>query len=490
MNDSLTQRHQASYSRDVRFDGRFFTGVITTGCYCRPGCSGMPKPENVLFFACAAAAETAGFRPCKRCRPETSTGTPAWVDGNETVSRALRLIGEGLLDDGDGINGLAARMGLSSRQLGRLFNEHLGASPVEIAVARRTHFARRLIGETALPMTQIAFAAGFQSVRQFNHAVRQTYRDSPTELRRQRRKRIGEHDPIVIRLPFRPPYDWDALIAFIAARTIRGVEVVDHDAYRRTIDIDGAAGVIEVARVPGERYLNLRIDVPSHHGMIGIVERVQRLFDLRADPLQVDERLRSSDVLAPLVASMPGLRVPGAWDPFELAVRAVLGQQVTVRGASTLTARLVERFGTPVSIGVDGLTHLFPKPETLADSDLTVIGLPRARAAALNSLAKAIVDGTLVLEPSRALDETIARLCAVPGIGEWTAQYIAMRALGERDAFPASDLGLRRALGRGGGLASVKEVASTAEGWRPWRAYGAMYLWAALSQDATKEKTA
>ena len=475
----MTELHEASRTGDLRYDGRFFAAVITTGCYCRPGCGGMPKPENVLFFACAAAAQAAGFRPCRRCRPETSAGTPAWLDSAEAVSRALRLIGEGALDDGDGMESLAGRVGLSARQLRRLFTEHLGASPVEIAVARRAHFARRLIDETSWRMAEIAFAAGFQSVRQFNHAMRETFQETPTELRRRRRRRLRDADGIVLRLPFRPPYDWDGLIAFLGPRATPGVEMVEPNAYRRTVEIDGGAAIVEVTPVPGERYLSLHIESESHHGLIGVVERVRRLFDLGADPLEVSDKLRRSRLLAPLVASRPGLRVAGAWDPFELATRAVLGQQVTVQGATTLAGRLVSRFGTPVETGVPGLTHLFPAPEVLADADLTSIGLPRARADTLRALSRAVAGGSLQLDSPQGLDDAISRLCAVPGIGEWTAQYVAMRAFGEPDAFPASDLGLRRALTANGALPSEAEVQREAEEWRPWRAYAAMYLWTA-----------
>jgi AraC family transcriptional regulator of adaptative response / DNA-3-methyladenine glycosylase II len=326
-------------------------------------------------------------------------------------------------------------------------------------------------------MADIAFAAGFQSVRAFNHALRETFRETPTELRRRRRRRLPDADGIVLRLPFRPPYDWDSLIAFLRPRATPGVEVVEIDAYRRTAMIDGKPAVIEVSPVAGERYLQLHIESGSHHGLIRVVERVRRLFDLGADPLAVSETLRRSRLLAPLVAARPGLRVPGAWDPFELAVRAVLGQQVTVAGASTLAGRLVERFGTPIDTGVDGLTQLFPSPGALAGADLASIGLPGARAETLRALSRAVADGSLVLASPQGLDDAVARLRAVPGIGDWTAHYITMRAFGEPDAFPASDLGLRRALATNGALPTEAQIVREAEAWRPWRAYAAMYLW-------------
>ena len=475
--------YAAVRSRDRRFDGRFFAGVVTTGVYCRPVCPVRPaKPENVRWFACAAAAEAAGFRPCRRCRPEASPGTPAWSGTSAVVARALRLIAAGALDEG-GVDGLADRLGLGARQLRRLFATHLGASPAEVARARRAHFARTLLDETDLPMAEVAFSAGFGSIRDFNHALRATFGRTPTALRRARGRRgpVANHGGVTVRLAFRPPLDWSGLLGFLAPRATPGVEAVADGVYRRTIAIGDGAGTIEVRAAAGEPHLLMRVRLARPERLLQVVARARRLFDLDADPVPIADHLAASPELTPLVARRPGLRVPGAWDAFELAVRAVLGQQVTVRGATTLAGRLVRAFGTPLDRAEDGLTHLFPRPEALADADLAALGLPRARAATIRALAGAVASGEVVLDASRGLEDAVARLAAVPGIGAWTAHYIAMRALGEPDAFPAADLGLRRALGNGAGRLAPARVAERAEAWRPWRAYAVMHLWAGLA---------
>jgi AraC family transcriptional regulator of adaptative response / DNA-3-methyladenine glycosylase II len=471
--------YRAMLSRDRRFDGRIFGGVVTTGVYCRPICPvHPPKPENVRWFVCAAAAEAAGFRPCRRCRPETAPGTPAWLGTSAVVSRALRLIDAEPLEDCR-VDALAGRLGLGARQLRRLFAQHLGASPAQIMRARRVHFARRLIDETNLPITQVGLAAGFSSVRQFNHAVRATFGQPPSALRRARSAATSHsaadaNGALALRLPFRPPLDWDALTSFLALRATPGVECVDADVYRRTVEVNGIPGVIEI-RPGGEAHLTLRVQLASYDGLFDVTERARRLCDLGADPLRIAAHLRRSRSLRPFVDARPGLRVPGAWDAFELAVRAVLGQQVSVRGATTLAGRLVGRFGRPVRLNGDGrLTHVFPRPEVLADADLSSIGLPQARATTIRRLAAAVAGGALRLDASLGLEDAVARMCAIPGIGAWTAQYIAMRAPGEPDAFPASDLGLCRAVG-----VTPAALAQLAEAWRPWRAYAAMHLWTA-----------
>ena len=475
--------YAAVRSRDRRFDGRFFAGVVTTGVYCRPVCPVRPaKPENVRWFACAAAAEAAGFRPCRRCRPEASPGTPAWSGTSAVVARALRLIAAGALDEG-GVDGLADRLGLGARQLRRLFATHLGASPAEVARARRAHFARTLLDETDLPMAEVAFSAGFGSIRDFNHALRATFGRTPTALRRARGRRgpVATHGGVTVRLAFRPPLDWSGLLGFLAPRATPGVEAVTDGVYRRTIAIGDGAGTIEVRAAAGEPHLLMRVRLARPERLLQVVARARRLFDLDADPVPIADHLAASPELTPLVARRPGLRVPGAWDAFELAVRAVLGQQVTVRGATTLAGRLVRAFGTPLDRAEDGLTHLFPRPEALAHAELASIGVPRARAATIRALAGAVASGEVVLDASRGLEDAVARLAAVPGIGAWTAHYVAMRALGEPDAFPAADLGLRRALGNGAGRLAPARVAERAEAWRPWRAYAVMHLWAGLA---------
>ncbi len=489
--------YKAILSRDRRFDGRFFTGVITTGIYCRPICPvHPPKFENMRFFACAAAAEAAGFRPCRRCHPETAPGTPAWFGSSAVVSRALRLISDGALDESN-IEALAYRLGISERQLRRLFAEHLGASPGAIARARRVHFAVKLIEETMLPITEIAFSAGFSSIRQFNHSVRTTFGQSPTERRRRyglKSKKGGSlqmqnGSGLVVRLPYRPPLDWAATLRFLKARAIQGIELVQGESYQRTIEIGDLAGTIELNRGQVEGSLTMRVQLPSYDLLLLVIERARRLFDLGADPLQITEHLRRNPILRRHVEDAPGLRVPGSWDGFELAVRAVLGQQISMKGAATLAGRLTKAFGRPLEgYSLAGLTHLFPRPEVLAEAELSQFGIPKARAKTICTLARRIHRGELVLDASQGLPDVIASLCAIPGIGPWTANYIAMRALGETDAFPADDLWLRRALSNGNGLLSAAQLVDAAEAWRPWRAYAAMHLWTSRSSDDNSNK--
>jgi AraC family transcriptional regulator of adaptative response / DNA-3-methyladenine glycosylase II len=470
-----TRCYEALLSRDPRFDGRFFTGVITTGIYCRPICpSRIPRLKNLRFFHCAAAAEAAGFRPCRRCHPEAAPGTPAWSGTSAVVSRALRLIADHGLDDSS-VGKLAGRLGLGDRHLRRLFATHLGASPIQVATARRVHFARTLVDDTTLPITQIAFASGFQSLRQFNHAMRATFGRSPRELRRSS-KSGRKSDELFIRLPYRPPLDWPQLLGFLAVRATPGVEVVEDGHYRRTIDVDGRAGCIDVRHDEHTHTLLMRLDGANLDGLLATVERARRLFDLSADPETIIAQLATDPLLRSVVRR--GIRVPGAWDPFELAVRAILGQQISVKGATTLAGRLVARFGRRIEgLSRVGLTHLAPRPADLAEAGLESVGLPKARANTIRALAREVANGTLRLDASQGLGEVVTRLCEIPGLGDWTAQYIAMRAFGEPDAFPASDLGLRKAAGNGHGPISSGELERMARKWRPWRAYAAMALW-------------
>src|SRR5215467_5829962 len=435
---------RARRSRDSRFDGRFFIGVRTTGIYCRPICPApSPKESNVRYFPSAAGAAEAGFRPCLRCRPEASPGTPAWLGSSTTVSRALRLMEEDQAGNGS-LEHLADRLGIGSRQLRRLFLQHLGATPVAVLQTRRLHFAKTLIDQTDLPFTEAALAAGFGSVRRFNSSFQKLYHRTPSELRALARRRgPAESGQYRFRLRFRPPFDWPALLAFLVPRAIPGVEAVDSESYRRTISLQGHHGIIEVRC--GDA-LELQIVFPSARALMTIVERVRRLFDLRADPPEISAHLAGDPLLSSRVASRPGLRVPGAWDAFELAVRVILGQQVSVKGASTLAGRLVQAFGEPLDAGC-GLTHLFPEPAVLAEADCASIGLPAARGETIRRLAGAVARGEIVFGSSGDPARFLERLQSLPGIGEWTAQYIAMRALGEPDAFPAGDLGLLRASG-------------------------------------------
>lgn len=471
---------QALHSRDARFDGRFFVGASTTRIYCRPVCPvPFAKPHNIEWFASAAAAEADGFHPCRRCRPQAAPRTPAWLGTSAVVSRALRLIWEGALDEGS-VDALAGRVGIGSRQLRRLFVQHLGASPVRIAIIRRVHFARNLIEKTDLPITDIALSSGFSSIRQFNHAVLAASGHSPTELRRLRGRSRGvpSHGGLLIRLPYREPFDWTSILAFLRRRAAPGVEAVEDDCYRRSIEIEGVPGAIEVKRDAAAPQLLVRIELSRYEALLHLVERVRRIFDLGADPLPIANHLRRDPRLKPLLDARPGLRVPGAWDGFELSVCALLGARLTV--ADSVCDRgigeLVRIFGRPVKTSMPGITHLFPRPMDLVDADLSLAGIHGAPAAAVRALAGAVSRGEWAFEQPRIqgsnLEDTTAALCAVAGIDRCAAEYIALRVFAEPDAFPASDPGLRHVLADGGPPAEVLRVA---ESWRPWRAYAAMH---------------
>lgn len=475
---------RARRTRDPRFDGRFFIGVLTTRIYCRPICPARPpKEENVRYFPTAAAAAEAGLRPCLRCRPECSPGTPAWLGTSATVSRALRLITESALEDG-GMDALAERLGIGSRHMRRLFLKHLGASPIAVAQTRRLHFAKKLIDETRLPMRDVAMASGYGSIRRFNATFLTTYGRTPTHLRKASRKTEALPDSEYrFRLRFRPPFCWNAMLEFLAPRAIPGIEVVEAGSYRRVFFLNNHVGSIKAELDNASEAILLSIHYPQPQSLFLIVERARSLFDLSADPHEIAAHLRHDPLLARRVAARPGLRVPGSWDDFELAIRAILGQQVTVQGATTLAGRLVRAFGAPIeSDGIENsnangraLTHLFPSPEILANADLRRIGLPGARARSIQGLAQAVRDGTITFSGVANVSDFLKQFRKLPGIGEWTAEYVAMRALNEPDAFPASDLGLLRA----SSLDDPRELQARAEAWRPWRAYAAMYLWQA-----------
>jgi AraC family transcriptional regulator of adaptative response / DNA-3-methyladenine glycosylase II len=471
--------YRALTARDPRFDGRFFTAVRTTGIYCRPICPARtPKAENCIFYPTAAAAQEAGFRPCLRCRPESSPDLGAWRGTSSTVSRALTLIEAGALDEAD-VAAVADRLGVGERQLRRLFHRHLGASPVAVAQTRRVLLAKQLLHETRLPMTDVALASGFGSVRRFNETFQQLYGRPPGELRRGRLG-VGETDAIILSLPYRPPYDWSALIGFLAARAIPGVEAVEDGVYRRTIALDGAAGTITISHQPERNALRATIRFARLTALPTIIARIRRVFDLGADPQVIGFHLAGDPALAPLVAARAGLRVPGAWDGFEIAVRAILGQQITVGAATRLAGKLVDAYGERLDAPEGRLTHLFPEPRRLAGADVASLGMPRSRGAAIAGLAAAAVEEPRLFHPRGDLDAAVARLRSLPGIGEWTAQYIAMRGLREPDAFPAADIGLLRALAdENGRRPSPEELLARAENWRPWRAYAALHLWAA-----------
>jgi AraC family transcriptional regulator, regulatory protein of adaptative response / DNA-3-methyladenine glycosylase II len=408
------------------------------------------------------------------------------------VSRALALIETGGLDEAD-VEGLANRLGVGARQLRRLFRQHVGASPVAVAQTRRVLLAKQLIHETSLPMAEVAMASGFNSVRRFNETFLQLFGRSPATLRRVRDKTRREAGALSVHLAYRPPYDWDAILSFLAARAIPGVEAVSGNIYRRTIEIDDDRGVISVAPADRNR-LSVSVRFPNMATLPSIIARVRRVFDLAADPDMIGAHLSLDPVLAPLISARPGLRVPGAWDGFELAVRAIFGQQITVPAATKLLGKLALAHGAPLPAAikdVEGLTHLFPSPSRLAGADLAALGMPKARAVAVSSLAAAIFADPTMFSRGASLDEATAKLRLLPGIGEWTAQYIAMRELREPDAFPAADIGLMRAMATADGRRpSPAELLSRAERWRPWRAYAALHLWAAgIQYPASSVKT-
>src|SRR2546428_1490388 len=518
---------RARRSRDARFDGRFFIAVTTTGVYCRPICPARaPKDEHVRYFPTAAAAEAAGFRPCLRCRPEASPGTPAWLGTSGIVSRALRMIGDGALR-GEGaasvlrgagapglnkdVEQLAGRLGVTARHLRRLFLQHLGATPLDVALTRRVHFAKKLLDETSLAFHQVAIASGFGSLRRFNGQIRRTYSRTPTQLRRlARQKAAADPDCYRFRLAYRPPYDWDAILAFLSARATPGVESVipaprpttknaktakgandearqslrssrplrsswsssDGSRYRRTISVDGRHGSIEVSRLESRSALSLEVRFPDPRALLFIVERVKAMFDLGADPAIIAEHLRADPLLRGPLAKHPGIRTPGAWDGFELAVRAILGQQISVRAATTMAGRIATMFGSPAITG-DESEWLFPTPAQLAHAAIERAGGVSARAETIRSLARRVADATMTFNSSVDAREMVSALKDLPGIGDWTAEYIAMRALGEPDAFPSGDLVLRR---MAGGCAA-RELDRRSASWRPWRAYAVMLLW-------------
>jgi AraC family transcriptional regulator of adaptative response / DNA-3-methyladenine glycosylase II len=478
--------YRAIATRDARFDGRLFIGVKTTGIYCRPICPARtPKRENVTFWPSAAAAQEAGFRPCLRCRPEISPDAAAWRGTSNTVSRALALIAEGGLDGEEAsLANLCGRLGVGERQLRRLFDKHLGAPPVAVAQTRRVLFAKQLIQETRLPMAAVADAAGFGSIRRFNDAFQKLYRRSPSELRRQGPAAMSS---VTLRLGYRAPYDWDAILAFLGARAIAGVELVEKDRYTRTIEIDGVFGSIQVG--PGRGCLEATIRFPRVTALLAVVARLRRLFDLDADIQTIGAHLAGDSALAPLIARRPGLRTPGAWCGFELAVRAILGQQITVTGARRLAVRIVELAGSdiaPDASGDERLARVFPSAARMAAADLSSLGMPRARIAALGALAQAVAADPKLIEPAGSYEETIAKLLALPGFGPWTAQYWARRALRDSDAFPAADVALLRSplVAEKGRRPTPKALLARAESWRPWRAYAAQHLWTADAEPA------
>lgn len=511
--------YRALESRDARFDGLIFVGVVSTGIYCRPVCPARtPKFSNCKFFSSAAAAQDTGFRPCLRCRPEVAPDLASWRGTSNTVSRALALIAEGALDgEENNVTKLAERLGLGERQLRRLFLQHLGASPISVAQTRRVLFAKQLIHDTQMPMTEVAMAAGFGSLRRFNETFLDLFQRPPSALRRKNAAKLEEEKDVVLRLSYRPPYDWNNMLAFLRARAIPGVEVVEDERYLRTVEVDGKFGSVEVTHLSTKQSLGVRIRFPEVRSLPAIVGKVRRLFDLGADIETIDDHLSGDPVLAPLVAERPGLRAPGGWDGFEIAVRAVLGQQISVVAARGLAGQLVALHGrsVPASFRIHpDLSHVFPSARRLASAAAIGLGMPAARLTALKAVAQAALADPNLFRPFGSVEETVARLRSIRGIGEWTAQYIALRAIREMDAFPATDIGLLRGMAsiagnknRNGvkkktqrelgkmeaekvktnGKSTSADLLIRAESWRPWRAYAAQHLWAAAANRGARE---
>jgi AraC family transcriptional regulator, regulatory protein of adaptative response / DNA-3-methyladenine glycosylase II len=478
--------HRARISKDARFDGKFYIAVLTTGIYCRPICPAPRcKKSNVVYYATAAAAAAAGYRPCRRCRPEVAPGSPAWLGPSAVVRRALRLIQAGALDEGS-VEELALRVGVGARHLGRLFAEHVGVAPVTVAQTRRLHFAKQLLDETNLPITAIAMTAGFGSVRRFNESYRTTFRCTPRATRQRRRTNPSAvaDEWVSLTLSYRPPYDWASLAAFLARHAVRGVERVDEAGYARTIRLQRGYARVLVAPLPGTHALRLQVSRSEPGDLFEISTTARRVFDLSADPAAIAHVLSADPLLAPLVSARPGLRVPGVWGAFECAVRGVLGQRVSGARARVLVERLVHCCGERIGGADAGLTHLFPTPQSILGGDLTRMELGTARVATLRALARAVLNGTVkFVAPA---DELIAALTAVPQLRDWAAQYVALRALGEPDAFPGSDLVIRRRLGRARAALSIEATTARAQHWRPWRAYAALHLWLAAGDSAAR----
>jgi AraC family transcriptional regulator, regulatory protein of adaptative response / DNA-3-methyladenine glycosylase II len=481
------QRYQAAASKDARFDGVFFVAVTTTGIYCRPSCPAMtPKRENVRFYTTSAAAQQTGFRACKRCRPDASPGSPEWNIRADLTARAMRLIADGIVDR-EGVAGLANQLGYEQRQVRRLLTAELGAGPLALARAQRAQTARVLVETTKLPMGDIAFAAGFASIRQFNATMLEVFDTPPTVLRERAEKSARNGAAAVppgvlrLRLPYRPPIDAGRLLRFLAVRAVPGVEEATARSYKRTLALPNARGILHmriVSSASSANWVECELELEDLRDVTAAVQRCRRLLDLDADPVAVSGYLGADEILGPLARACPGRRSPGHVDGGELALRAVLGQQVSVAAARRLGARLVADYGKPLSRPHGTLTHCFPDAETIAAANPESLPMPRPRAVALVSLATALASGEISLHPGADRDQATARLLALPGVGPWTVSYIRMRALSDPDAFLPTDSGVRNALARLGAGTQA------AERWRPWRAYAVHHLWAVLEQPA------
>ena len=482
MIEDFERCYRAVSSRDARFDGWFFTGVHSTGIYCRPSCPAItPKRANVSFFPTAAAAQLAGLRACKRCRPDATPGSPEWNVRADVVGRAMRMIGDGVVDR-EGVGGLARRLHFSERHLHRQLVAEVGAGPQALARARRAETARLLIETTQMKMADIAFAAGFASIRQFNDTIQEVFAATPRELRRSRGEATnGVPTSISLRLPYREPFAGERVLAFLGERAVPGVESWDGSVYRRTLRLPHGHGSVGLGLGDGHVHCELSLD--DLRDLTAAVQRCRALLDLDADPVAMAETLGNDKRLVRFVRRVPGLRIPGSVDGTEIAVRAVLGQQVSVKGARTLASRLVAAYGTPLSSPIGELTHTFPDAAVVAGGSLEELGMPEARRRAIRDLCEAIATGELSLDPGADRAEARDRLLAIRGIGPWTASYLQMRALGDPDAFLATDLGVVNAAKELGIEGRLEEVAET---WRPWRSYAVQYLWESLSSENQK----
>lgn len=482
MHDDFDRCYRAVQSRDARFDGWFVTAVLTTGIYCRPSCPARtPLPRNVRFHPTAAAAQAAGFRPCKRCRPDASPGSPEWNVRGDVVARAMRLIADGTVDR-DGVTGLAARLGYTTRQLERILQAEVGAGPLALARSQRTQTARILIETTDLPFGEVAFAAGFSSIRQFNDTVRAVFDMTPTGLRARARSRRhgapGLPGTLSLRLPTRTPFAHDGVFGHLGAGTVPGIEEVRHGAYRRTLRLPWGWGI--VALTPQPDHVRCQLTLTDFRDLASAIARCRRLLDLDADPEAVIQHLRTDPHLSALVAKAPGQRIPRTVDGAELAIRVLLGQQVSVKAARTHVRRLVTAYGEPIEDPGGDLTHLFPSVTGLADVVPEHLALPTARRHSFSRLVQAIAAGDAELGPGADWERTRHRLLALPGVGPWTAEMIAMRGLGDPDAFPVDDRGVRKAAQQLGMRGSVRALTDHSIRWRPWRSYVTQHLWTAL----------
>ena len=475
------QCYQAVVTRDPRFDGRFFVAVKSTHIYCRPICRvKTPMRKNCLFFGNAAAAEAAGFRPCKRCRPELAPGSSSMEVSSQLARNTAYQIGQDFLAERS-LAELAKTLGVTDRRVRQVFQDEFGVSPVEFWQTQRLLLAKRLLTDSKMSITDVALASGFKSLRRFNTLLKARYRMTPTELRKQQKNDTPKNfAEVAFQLNYRSPFDWERLIDFLGARAIPNVEVVEDGIYSRTVRVSRKQqdyfGFIHVGHETEERRLSVRLSESLLPVCAVVLERVKRLFDLHAEPALI------AAALGEMATSRPGLRVPGTYDGFELAVRAVLGQQISVAGARTIAGRLALRFGTPVKTNIESLTHIFPTPEKIASATVEQVGklgITRKRAETVIALSQAVANGDLLLEPGHRIEETMDALQKIPGIGEWTAQYIAMRALSWPDAFPHSDLGIKKALAE----SDSKKILKLAEKWRPWRSYAALHLWAGLEKE-------